>query len=297
VLVSTIALGAGDLEPPTPAEIQFIESRIELPDGAHPLNEYVRFYYVVDIQGQRTIEGGYVSTPDTAPFKWTGPIVIVRNYEDVPAPYDAGCGVIRIAFVPGLSKGVKASCDPALEMFPPSLAPTWMYALFPLTPFAALLIFAIYRGLASRRAQPESPLAIIPQALLRRWKKEGIKLLPPEPAQAIVDAFARVGSVASRDVIEFYSELGGMEPMDNSGLKIWSLAEILADNEERSEYGPIFADYMISCWSFRLKQVDASTSAVYVDYHRDSQPPELVTNSLAQFLVLYERDPRAAHAH
>lgn len=46
----------------------------------------------------------------------------------------------------------------------------------------------------------------------------------------IVDAFARVGSVATRDVLEFYSQFGGMEPMDDGFLKIWSVSEIVAEN-------------------------------------------------------------------
>ncbi len=135
---------------------------------------------------------------------------------------------------------------------------------------------------------------ILPQALIRRWRKEGITLLPPESPQAIADAFARVKSVATRDVLELYSEFGGMEPMDDGFLKIWSLSEIVAENPERSEFGPLFADYMISCWSFRLKPVNAETSAVYVDHHSGPQPPELVAKSLAEFLATYERDPKAA---
>ena len=137
---------------------------------------------------------------------------------------------------------------------------------------------------------------ILPQTLVRRWKKEGITLLPPESPAAIADAFARVGSVATGDVLEFYSEFGGMEPMDDGFLKIWSLSALVEDNPERSEFGPLFADYLISCWSFRLKPVSAETSAVYVDHHNARQPPELVANSLAEFLAIYERDPEAAHA-
>ncbi len=137
---------------------------------------------------------------------------------------------------------------------------------------------------------------ILPQSLVRRWKMEGVRLSPPESPQAIIDSFARVGAQASRDVVEFYSEFGGMEPMDNDCLKIWSLAEIVTDNSEHSEYGPIFADYLVSSWSFRLKYVDAGTSAVYVDYHSDSKPPVLVAPSLAEFLLTYERNPKAVHA-
>ena len=137
---------------------------------------------------------------------------------------------------------------------------------------------------------------ILPQTLLRRWKKEGIALLPPESSQAIVDAFARVGSMATREVFEFYSEFGGMEPMDDGCLKIWSLSEIIAENSERSEFGPLFADYLLSSWSFRLRPVNAETSAVYVERHDESQSLELVANSLAEFLATYERNPKAVHA-
>ena len=137
---------------------------------------------------------------------------------------------------------------------------------------------------------------ILPQTLVRRWRKEGITPLPPESPQAIADAFARVGSIATPDVLEFYSEFGGMEPMDDGFLKIWSLSEIVADNPERSEFGPLFADYLISCWSFRLKPDGAERSAVYVDHHSGTKPPELVATSLAEFLAIYERDPEAAHA-
>jgi hypothetical protein len=87
-----------------------------------------------------------------------------------------------------------------------------------------------------------------------------------------------------------------MEPMDDGFLKIWSLSEIVAENTERSEFGPIFADYLVSCWSFRLKPVSAETSAVYVDHHAGPETLVLVANSLAEILAIYERDPEAAHA-
>lgn len=37
-------------------------------------------------------------------------------------------------------------------------------------------------------------------------------------------------------------------------------------------------------------------SAVYVDHHSDSRHPELVANSLAEFLSVYERNPEVVHA-
>src|SRR5262245_49772814 len=123
-------LAADTAEPPTAAEIQLIESRIELPDGAYRLDEYVRFYYVVLGQPHRRIDGGYVAKHTLDSYGWPpdgqrsppGQIAIVQDYEDVPAPYDAGCSVLRIEFVAARSKEVKVRCDPQLEIYPPSLA-------------------------------------------------------------------------------------------------------------------------------------------------------------------------------
>ena len=56
-----------------------------------------------------------------------------------------------------------------------------------------------------------------------------------------------------------------------------------AENSARSEFGPIFADYLISCWCFRLRPIDDETSAVYVDHF--TRPPELVASTLAEFLA------------
>ena len=133
------------------------------------------------------------------------------------------------------------------------------------------------------------------QPLIRRWNSERIKLLPPESPANVAAAFERLGSKATRDVVELFSVLGGMGEMDDGYLKLWSLQEMESENTVRSEFGPIFADYLISSWCFRLRPIDEAISAVYVD-HFDSRPPELVASSLTEFLATYECDPEAAHA-
>jgi hypothetical protein len=133
-----------------------------------------------------------------------------------------------------------------------------------------------------------------PRSLPPRWNTERIKLLPTESPANVEATFKRLGSKATRDVVDLFSVLGGMDEMDNGYLKLWCLQEMERENTVRSEFGPIFADYLISCWCFRLRPIDEETSAVYVDdFHR---PPELVASSLAEFLATYERDPSAAHA-
>ena len=142
---------------------------------------------------------------------------------------------------------------------------------------------------------PSSDVGMRLQPLLRRWNTERVKLLPPELPANVEAVFERLGSKATRDVVELFSLLGGMDKMDDGYLKLWSLQEMESENTVRSEFGPIFADYLISSWCFRLRPIDEATSAVYVD-HFDPRPPELVASSLTEFLTIYERDPEAAHA-
>jgi hypothetical protein len=132
---------------------------------------------------------------------------------------------------------------------------------------------------------------------MRRWESEGVKVLPPELPNAVGAAFERLGAQATRDVIALFSILGGMVDMDDGYLRLWSLREMQEDdvNATHSEFGPVFADYLVSCWCYRLRPVTEETSAVYVDYF-DRRQPKLVASSLAEFLATYERDPGAVDA-
>jgi hypothetical protein len=132
------------------------------------------------------------------------------------------------------------------------------------------------------------------QPLIRRWNSEGIKLLPPEPPAKVGAAFERLGTRVTRDVVGLFSVFGGMDEMDNGYLRLWCLQEMEREHDARSEFGPIFADYLLSCWCYRLRPIDEETSAVYVDHFQG--PPELVASSLVEFLATYERDPKAVHA-
>ena len=142
------------VDKPTEAEIQYIETHIDMPNDAGPLDNYIRFYYVGEDKQQRTIEAGYVSRSDIEPSKLpVNPIVVVQGYDDVPAWYDASCAAVRISYTPQRSTKVEARCDPSLELFTPPVVPGWMYALVPLAPFAALFYFGIARGLRAFRAR------------------------------------------------------------------------------------------------------------------------------------------------
>jgi hypothetical protein len=131
------------------------------------------------------------------------------------------------------------------------------------------------------------------ESLVRRWRKEGLELLPPESAVSIATTFKRVGSNATHDVVALYLTLGGMEIPDDEMVRLWPLKEI-EENGEPSDFGVIFADYSLDCWCFRLKPINEAESVVYVDYF-DGNSPQLVAKSVLEFWEIYERSPRTVH--
>jgi hypothetical protein len=134
--------------PPTFSEIELIESRVDMPGDAGPIEEYVRFYYVDPELAVRTIQAGYVSRSLFDVFSMPMPSsnrVLVRKFEDIPIAYDAGCSIVTVTFSPERGGIPGASCDSTLELWPEPAIPGWMYALIPLAPVAGFLLFLFKR--------------------------------------------------------------------------------------------------------------------------------------------------------
>jgi hypothetical protein len=126
--------------------------------------------------------------------------------------------------------------------------------------------------------------------MVERWKAEGLVLLPPEPETAVLESFARLGAVATADVISMYSILGGMHEMDKEYWRLWPLSEVQSENDPGVATGVLFSDYLISCWSYRLIANKDNTSSVVADYFDNNQCTR-VASSLEQFFGKYVEDP------
>ena len=123
-------------------------------------------------------------------------------------------------------------------------------------------------------------------SLMKSWQSEGIPLIAPETEASIRQAFARVGSRATSDVVFLYSSFGGMDEMDKEYWRLWSLAEVGLENPVSSGSGVLFSDYLMSCWSYRLRPNEYDTSSVLVDYF-DGAEPSVVANTLEEFFEFY----------
>ena len=115
-------------------------------------------------------------------------------------------------------------------------------------------------------------------------------LLAPETTDAVREAFTRVGSRATSDVVSLYSGLGGMEEMDDEYWRLWPLAELKAEKQEQSSYGVLFSDYLLNCWCYRLKPNSDDTSSVLVDSF-DGCEPKVISRTLGEFLEAYSVNP------
>ena len=127
--------------------------------------------------------------------------------------------------------------------------------------------------------------------LISRWNSERLGLLPPATEKEVRETFESAGSNATQDVIALYTKLGGMELMDNSLWRLWSLAEIKSENTESSASGVLFSDFLMNSWCYRLRPTSNEESAVVVD-HFNGQAPIVVAKSLAEFFTAYARDPK-----
>lgn len=126
--------------------------------------------------------------------------------------------------------------------------------------------------------------------LIYRWQSEGLVLFAPETEDAVRQAFASVGSLATADVVSLYAAMGGMEEMDKEYWRLWPLVEVRAENTEHSPFGVLFSDYLMNCCCYRLKPNSADTSSVLVDYF-DGREPIVVAHTLGEFLEAYAVNP------
>ncbi len=124
------------------------------------------------------------------------------------------------------------------------------------------------------------------EALVARWRNEGVEILPPANEMLVRQTYSAAGGNASADVVALYRVLGGMSEMDNEYWKMCSLQEIKDAKREHPQAGVLFANYCMDCYRYRLKPVDELTSSVWIAGF-DYGPPVLIASSLAASFDAY----------
>jgi hypothetical protein len=117
---SHITMAEEAIERPSLAEIRLIEAQIRMPRGAASIGEYFRYYFMSKTDRPRVIVGMYVEKSELESLEPSEipatDIVVVESDADVPAPWDAGCSVVTVTYVPRGTQRVNAWCDPELTV-------------------------------------------------------------------------------------------------------------------------------------------------------------------------------------
>lgn len=101
---------------------------------------------------------------------------------------------------------------------------------------------------------------------IKCWQEENLRLAPLNSEQQVIDCFLAIESLISKDILEFYTNFGGMidGDMDESLLSVWTLEKITEENSLSSEL-TYFADFLIESHRYAFKYENVNTSSVYND--------------------------------
>lgn len=125
---------------------------------------------------------------------------------------------------------------------------------------------------------------------VKRWSEQNLNLAAPNSEQQVIDCFLAIKSSVSRDIIELYTNVGGMidGDMGESLLSIWTLERIEQENLTVSGL-TFFADFVIESHRYAFKYENVSTSSVYSNY--ETAEFTKVADSIEQFFDLYLTNP------
>ena len=127
--------------------------------------------------------------------------------------------------------------------------------------------------------------------VLKRWREEGIRLLPPMEETDVIAAMAKTGRKVSRDVVSLYCATGGMEDGEMDELfSLWPLERVVSESSCYGRPHIPFADFLINSHFYCFRYESAERSSVCVDY-LNGEEPERVAGSVSEFLELYLREP------
>lgn len=90
---------SGEAWLPSMAEVQHVESKVTMPDGAQAMSAYVRYYAGITVEGRKVIYGVYLATGVVRDMK-QDPRAGIRivTAREVPEIEDGGCSQVTVEF-------------------------------------------------------------------------------------------------------------------------------------------------------------------------------------------------------
>ena len=131
--------------------------------------------------------------------------------------------------------------------------------------------------------------------LLRKWRGDGVSLLPSADEVSVVAALDKTGRRYSSDVVALYCATGGMPDGESDAhmWTLWPLEQVVSENANYLERPHLlFADFLIHSHLYCFRYESEERSSVCVDYF-DGKEPEVLAGSVSEFFELYLKNPGA----
>ncbi len=122
------------------------------------------------------------------------------------------------------------------------------------------------------------------------WKKECLELVEPFSENEIIEKFAKRELPIAQDVIEVYSNLGGManDESDSVCFSFWNINKILEENKANAELIS-FADFLIYSHLYYFKFENEFVSSIHIWWEEDNI--EKIADSFEEFFENYLINP------
>jgi hypothetical protein len=122
------------------------------------------------------------------------------------------------------------------------------------------------------------------------WKKQGLNSAKPLSEIDLIKSFSILASALSKDVIDVYSNLGGMadDDIDAICFTFWTVEKILAENKPNSQL-TFFADFLIYSHLYGFKFENENISSIHI-YWGENQI-EKIADSFSEFFENYLTKP------
>lgn len=122
------------------------------------------------------------------------------------------------------------------------------------------------------------------------WHRECLKIVEPKSEKEIIEKLARLKMPISKDVIEVYSTLGGMEDCESDAtcFSFWDIDKILEENKSYLSEFISFADFLIHSHSYYFKFETECVSSIHID---GDNRVEKIADSFKEFFENYLNNP------
>lgn len=124
----------------------------------------------------------------------------------------------------------------------------------------------------------------------RIWAQEGLELDKSLSEVEVIETFANLKILISKDVVDVYSNLGGMTDWGTDAIcfSFWTIDKIVEENKSNSGL-TFFADFLINSHLYGFKFKDEDVSSIHIYYGENDI--EKIADSFDEFFENYLTKP------